>query len=100
MLAQARADCRFRVRTHRVPTVAPLREFVQAGALLSSGSGLSCPTATCSLLRRPRLKGTKPADLPVERPSLFELVVNVATAKSLGLVLPPSLLVLADDLIQ
>lgn len=99
MLAQARAIADFASK-HRVPTVAPLREFAQAGALLSFGSSLPAQRRRAAYYVDRILKGAKPADLPVERPSLFELVVNAATAKSLGLVLPPSLLVLADDLIQ
>ena len=84
----------------RLPTLAPLREYVQAGGLLSFGTSLSAHRRRAAYYVDKILKGAKPADLPVERPTLFELVVNLATAKSLGLALPPALVVLADDVVQ
>ena len=84
----------------RVPMLAPLKEYVQAGGLLSFGTSLAAHRRRVAYYVDKILKGAKPADLPVERPTLFELVVNMATAKSLGLALPPALVVLADDVVQ
>jgi putative ABC transport system substrate-binding protein len=84
----------------RLPTLTPLREYVQAGGLLSFGTSLSAHRRRAAYYVDKIFKGTKPADLPVERPTLFELVVNLTTAKTLGLTLPPAVVVLADELIQ
>ena len=84
----------------RLPTIYGYREYVDAGGLLSYGPNFS------DLFRRAAdyvdkiLRGTKPADLPVEQPTKFELVINLQTAKKLGLTLPPALLSLADDVIE
>jgi putative tryptophan/tyrosine transport system substrate-binding protein len=97
-LANARPIAELALRL-RLPTLMPLREYVQAGGLLSFGTSLSAHRRRAAYYVDKILKGTKPADLPVERPTLFELVVNMSTAKTLGLTLPATLVVLADDLI-
>jgi len=85
---------------NRLPAVFPFREFAVAGGLMSYGSNQA------DLLRRAAtyvdkiLKGAKPANLPVEQPTKFELVINLKTAKALGLTLPPLLLGRADEIIQ
>jgi putative tryptophan/tyrosine transport system substrate-binding protein len=84
----------------RLPTMAPLKEYVDAGALMSFGAGLPAHRRRAAYYVDKILKGAKPADLPVERPTIFELVVNLPTAKALGLQFPPTLLVLADDVVQ
>jgi putative tryptophan/tyrosine transport system substrate-binding protein len=84
----------------RLPMLAPLKEYVQAGGLVSLGAKLADQRRrTASYVDR-ILKGAKPADLPIERPTLFELVVNVTTARTIGLAVPASFMVLADELIE
>jgi putative ABC transport system substrate-binding protein len=84
----------------RLPTIHDLRRFPEAGALVSYGPDVY------DLFRRSAtyvdriLKGTKPADLPVEQATKFELVINLRTAKALGLTIPDKLLALADDVIE
>lgn len=95
--AQAIADLAL---NRRLPLVAPLREYVSAGALLSFGMSLAAHRRQAAHYAHRIIKGAKPADLPVEQPKNFELVINVATAKALGLAVPPSLALLAEDLIQ
>ena len=88
-----------RATSGRVPTMWELRAFVDTGGLMSYGPDLN------DLFRRSAtyvdriLRGTKPADLPVEQPTKFELVINLKTAKALGLTIPPSLLQRADQVI-
>jgi putative ABC transport system substrate-binding protein len=98
-LAHAKAIADFALRL-RLPTLAPLREYVQAGGLISYGPSLPAQRRRAAYYVDKILKGAKPADLPVERPTDFELVINAATAKALGLALPPNFMLLADELIQ
>jgi putative ABC transport system substrate-binding protein len=85
---------------HGIPTVCEFKAFAEAGCLVAYGPiiGESYDRVAYQVDRI--LKGTKPADLPVEQSTKFELVINLKTAKALGLTIPPSVLARADDLIQ
>ena len=98
-LAYAKRIADFALK-RRMPTLAPLKEYVEAGALLSLGTSLPAQRRRAAYYVDKILKGAKPADLPVERPTQFDLVVNVTTSKALGLTLPDTLLLLADDVIR
>jgi putative ABC transport system substrate-binding protein len=85
---------------HRLPSVFAQREFVDAGGLVAYGASLSDLFARAADFVAKILKGAKPADLPVEQPAKFELVVNLKTAKTIGLAIPQSLLLRADHVLQ
>jgi len=85
---------------HRLATAYPWREGPDAGGLLSYGPNLQAAWHRAAVYVDKILKGAKPADLPIEQPSTFELVINLKTAKALGLTIPPSLLQRADQVIE
>jgi putative ABC transport system substrate-binding protein len=85
---------------HRVPGMYPYRVMVDAGGLMAFDSYTSSFQARTASYVDKILKGANPRDLPIERPTKFELIINMRTAKTLGLTIPPSLIVRADDLIE
>ena len=84
----------------RLPTLFALRQHVEAGGLASYGPSQGAMYRRAARYVDQILKGAKPADLPVEQPTKFDLVVNLKTAKTLGLAIPPSLLLRADHVIE
>ena len=85
---------------HRVPAMFIRREFVEVGGLLAYGPSFTDNFRRAATYVDKILKGAKPADLPVEQPTKFELVINMKTAKALGLTIPASLLLRADQIIE
>ena len=85
---------------YRLPAVYERREFVESGGLLSYGQVFRENLERAASLVDKILKGAKPADLPVEQPTRFELVVNLEAARELGLTIPPPMLALADEVIE
>jgi putative ABC transport system substrate-binding protein len=85
---------------NRLPSVYDNRVAVEAGGLISYGADLTYAYKRVATYVDKILKGTKPADLPVEQPKKFEFIINLKTAKQIGLIIPPNVLVRADRVIK
>jgi putative ABC transport system substrate-binding protein len=85
---------------HRLPAMYGFREHVVAGGLMSYAASFPVMFKRAAAFVDKLLKGAKPADLPVEQPTKFELVINLKTAKALGIAIPQSVLQLADEVIR
>src|ERR1700730_1318943 len=100
MLLNERVQVGASALTHKIPTLSGIAEMVQQGVLLSYGQDIPDYIRKGAGYVDKILKGAKPADLPVEQPTRFKLAINLKTAKALGLTVPPSLLVTADEIIE
>jgi len=85
---------------HRLPSMAPIRAFAEQGGLMAYVPEEADLYQRAASIVDKVLKGARPADLPVEQPTRFELVINLKTARALGLAIPPTLLALADEVIE
>ena len=100
VLLSARREIVHLAARHKLPAVYPLREYVELGGLMSYGVNIADQFRRAAAYVDKILKGAKPADLPVEQPTKYELVINRRTAKALGLKIPQSLLVRTDQIIE
>jgi putative ABC transport system substrate-binding protein len=100
MLAAQRTRLAELALKHRIPAIYSFREHADAGGLMVYSADWNALRRRAAVFVDKILKGAKPADLPVEQPTKFELVINLKTAKALGLTIPPSLLLRADQIIE
>jgi putative tryptophan/tyrosine transport system substrate-binding protein len=100
MLYQHRVRLAQLVAKTRLPAMWGLREYAQAGGLMAYSTDLDDLARRAATFVDKILKGARPADLPVEQPSKFDLIINLKTAKALGLAIPPSVLARADQVIE
>jgi putative ABC transport system substrate-binding protein len=84
----------------RLPTMHGLREYVEAGGLMSYGANVPDQFRRVADIVDKILRGAKPADIPVEQPTKFDLIINLTTAKALGLTIPEPFLLRADEVIE
>jgi putative ABC transport system substrate-binding protein len=84
----------------RLPAIYPQRNYAEAGGLMSYGSNFDANYHRAAIYVDKILKGARPGELPIEQPTKFEMVVNLKTAKALGLTIPQSLLLRADEVIR
>jgi putative tryptophan/tyrosine transport system substrate-binding protein len=100
VLAAANRQISVLATEHRLPAMYDSREYVEGGGFISYGPNIIEMVRCSTRLVDKILKGANPADLPIEQPAKFELVINLKAAKALGLTIPPSVLALADEVIE
>jgi putative ABC transport system substrate-binding protein len=86
--------------TNGLPAISYFRQFPESGGLMSHGPNPDDSSRQAAIYVDKILKGAKPSDLPVQQPIKFELVINVTTAKALGLTVPPMMLMMADEVME
>jgi putative tryptophan/tyrosine transport system substrate-binding protein len=100
LLGQFRSDIIAFALQHRLPAMYSARVYVEAGGLMAYAPSFPAMWERAATYVDKILKGAKPADLPVEQPTKFELVINLRTAQALGVTFPPTLLMQADEVIK